>query len=296
MRSARAGDGVQSSTRAEVARRRGARGRAGRWLGGGAPLYGDARTPTARRRAARWRAPRSAGGLRVGGAAAGRVVLEAAVLRRVVRGGDHHAVGEARRCARGCAEDGVRDDGGGRVLRVARRRTTCTPLAAKHLQGGAQRGLGEGVGVRPEEEGPVDRPARARYSHDRLRDGEDVVLVEAALERRCPGGRRCRRRRRCSGFRGSGRSSVVGGDEPVGVGAELGRHGLSCQGMVGAHRRGSRAGEEARCARPRAPLPSPASPVLAPPDVTRRGARGRGRDGWRGGRGASRRRRPRRRG
>ena len=59
------------------------------------------------------------GGGRVGGAAVGRVVLEAAVFGWVVRGRDDDAVGGSF-CAGGVVlEDGVREDGRGRVAELS---------------------------------------------------------------------------------------------------------------------------------------------------------------------------------
>jgi hypothetical protein len=117
----------------------------------------------------------------VGRAPVGRIVLEAAVLRRVVRRCDHNAVREAGTPATVMDEDGVRD---GR-----RRREASVPIDHRlHLVGGQnlERGpesrLGHRVGVPADEERALD-PLRAAVEADRLADGQDMRLVEALLQR-----------------------------------------------------------------------------------------------------------------
>ncbi len=133
------------------------------------------------------------GDVGVGGAAVGRVVLEAAILWRVVRGGDDDAVGEAGTVevfARVVGEDGVREGGcggvavgGGRSLLGA---AACVD-AGFHVVGGqdfkrgAEGGFREAVGVHGEEERAGVALAGAVLD-DGLGDGEDVVLVEGGVE------------------------------------------------------------------------------------------------------------------
>ena len=129
-----------------------------------------------------------AGGVGAGGAAVGRVVLEAAVARRVVGGGDDDAVGQARpggahaRLGAGAVgqEDGVGDGGGGRVG-AAGVDGGGDPRSGEHLDGGAPGGLGQSVGVAADVEDAVG-PLRAAVLHDRGRDGHDVGLVEGGVQ------------------------------------------------------------------------------------------------------------------
>ena len=117
-----------------------------------------------------------------------RVVLESAVLGRVVGRGDDDAVGPRPAVRAVPPEDGVGDD---RRRGVAVRRVDpyLHAVRREHLEGGPERGLGEGVGVLAEEEGARCAVGRAVLA-DRLRRGEDVGLVEAGPERRAavPGG------------------------------------------------------------------------------------------------------------
>ena len=101
------------------------------------------------------------GGVGVGRAAVGRVVLEAAVLGRVVRRRDDDAVGEigpARgpRAVSVVAEDGVRDRRGRRVAVVGVDEHGDV-VGREDLERGRPRRLGQGVGVTPEEQRSVDR-------------------------------------------------------------------------------------------------------------------------------------------
>ena len=152
-----------------------------------------------------------AGDVRVGGPAVRRVVLEAAVLRRVVRRRDHDAVGEPAAPAAVVGEDRVRHD---RRRRVAVRASTMTstPFAASTSSAVAKAGSESACVSIPDEQRAVDRLALA-VEADRLRDREDVGLVERGVERGAamPGGPER------DALRGHGRigpSRVVGVDEP----------------------------------------------------------------------------------
>ena len=117
-----------------------------------------------------------------GRAAVGRVVLEAAVVGRVVRGRDDDAVGEVGLPAAVPGQDRVRDR---RRRRVAPPRLDphLDPVGGEDLERGGERRLGERVGVHAEEERARDAPGAAVLDEGLAR-GEDVVLVEAAPERR----------------------------------------------------------------------------------------------------------------
>ena len=114
-----------------------------------------------------------------GRAAMRRIVFEAAILRRVVRGRDQHPVGEALEAAAIIGQDRVAHDGRRRVavLRVDHHRHT---VGREHLDRAGEGGLGQRVGIAAEKQRAVDArllPVQA----DRLADRQDVHLVEAVL-------------------------------------------------------------------------------------------------------------------
>ena len=120
----------------------------------------------------------------VGRPAVRRVVLEAAVLGRVVRRGDHDPVGEARarRTPLVGADDRVADRGSGREP-VAVVDQHGHVVGDQHLERRGPGRLGEGVGVAPDEERAVVALLRAVVA-DRLGRRGDVDLVEGRVERR----------------------------------------------------------------------------------------------------------------
>ena len=119
--------------------------------------------------------------VRIRGTAVRRVVLEAPVLGRVVRGGDDDTVGEAARPAAVAREDRVGDDRCRRVpLSVVDHHVN--PVGRQHLEGAPKGRLREGMGVDPQEKRPVDLLLLSVQANG-LGNGEDVVLVEGAVER-----------------------------------------------------------------------------------------------------------------
>src|ERR1700709_1633706 len=90
------------------------------------------------------------GGSMVGWAAAGRVVLEAAVLGRVVRRSDDDAVGEVHLTAAVVGKDGVRQRRGGGAGELVVDHGVDV-VGGEDLEGSGEGGLGEGVGVLGEE-------------------------------------------------------------------------------------------------------------------------------------------------
>ncbi len=120
----------------------------------------------------------------VGGAAVGGVVLEAAVLGRVVGGRDDDAVGEIFGAACVVGEDGVRECGGGRVAEGVSRLAAGAidecgdAVGGEDFERGGEGGLGERVGVHGEKE-RAGGVLRGAVLDDGLGDGEDVRVVEA---------------------------------------------------------------------------------------------------------------------
>ena len=162
----------------------------------------------------------------VGRATGGRVVLDAAVLRRVVRRRDHDAIREPRRAATVVREDRLRDHGRrGDVVVVVDH--DLDAVGREHLQRAHPGRLRQGVSVPAKEERAVD-PMCPAVETDRLDDRQDVRLVEARLERRAPvpggpEGYALRRHRGIRPLRG------VRGDEPRYVNQERLRRRLTRQ-------------------------------------------------------------------
>ena len=161
-----------------------------------------------------------AGRVGVGGAAVRRVVLEAAVARGVVAGGDDDAVGQAvalgAQVARGtvCAEDRDRHGGGGRVG-AARVDARVDAGGREDLQGGAPRGFAQGVRVTANEQRTVEALGGAVFD-DRRGDGDDVRLVELGVQRGAAVARSAERDA-LSDVGRVGDDVVVGGDDIVDV-------------------------------------------------------------------------------
>ena len=110
------------------------------------------------------------------------VVLEAAGFRRIVRGRDHDAVGQAGLAAAIVGEDGVRDRRGRGVVIVFRQHDI-DAVGGKHLERTGQGRLGERMGVDTQEERTVGLLLSAVEANG-LGDGQDVPLVERAIEGR----------------------------------------------------------------------------------------------------------------
>ena len=126
-----------------------------------------------------------AGGVGVGRAAVRRVVLEAAVRRRVVRRGDDDAVGAGRvvrALPRLCRRIACETAGVG-VYRSRLSTSTVTSLAASTSSAVAQAGSDSPWVSRPMNSGPVDA-LRGAVLADRLGGGDDVRLVEGGVEAR----------------------------------------------------------------------------------------------------------------
>ena len=120
------------------------------------------------------------GDIGIGRPAVGRIVLEAAVLRRIVRGRNDDAVGEAIAAPAIVDEDGVRND--------RRRREAVVALdhgrhvvGRQHLERGTLRRPRERVRVLAHVERTGDG-LRLPVLADRLGDRQDVRLIERAAQ------------------------------------------------------------------------------------------------------------------
>ena len=162
-----------------------------------------------------------AGGNRVRRAAVGGVIFEAAILGRVVRGGDDNAVGKAAFPAAVVGEDRMGNDRSGRVI-IAVGNPDLDVISGKDLEGSGAGGDREGVGVNAEEERAVGSLAFA-IEADGLRDGHDMSFIEIAVEggAAMAGGAKGDALR---GHRGIGRRGKIGREEPGYVDKRCGVH------------------------------------------------------------------------
>ena len=120
----------------------------------------------------------------IGRSAIGRVVLEAAILGRIVRWRNDDAVREVSLSVAVVDENGPRDDGSRRHA-VAVLNDGLDAVGRQHLQRGALGRSGQRVRVLAHVEraiGALGSPVVA----DGLSDGQDVRLGEGAVERRAP--------------------------------------------------------------------------------------------------------------
>ena len=114
-------------------------------------------------------------------AAVGRVVLEAAILGRIVRRRDDDAVREVLLCGRGCIPESRARLTGVGVTPSSRWMMVSTPLAASTSSAVRCAGPETRACPCPCRAGRL-RPAAAVFA-DRLGDGQDVRLGEAAVQR-----------------------------------------------------------------------------------------------------------------
>ncbi len=122
--------------------------------------------------------------VRVGRSAIGRVVLDAAILGRVVRWGNNDAIGQIRLARAVVYENGPGYDGCRRHA-VVLLNDRFDAIGGQHLQRGALCWSGECVRVLAH----VQRAIRALFVPvvaNGLRDGQDVRFGECAVERRTP--------------------------------------------------------------------------------------------------------------
>ena len=166
------------------------------------------------------------GHVAVGRAAVGRVVLEAAALRWVVRRGDDDAVGQALLAATVVAEDGMGHRRGRGVL-VVLAQHHLHAIGGQHFQGaGGGRG-GQRVGVGTDEQRAVDAFLLAIQA-DGLGDRQHVVFVEAQFERSAAVARGAEGHA-LGRHRGVGTAGVVSGQQAGDIDQHAGRSRLACQ-------------------------------------------------------------------
>ena len=191
------------------------------------------------------------GDVGAGRAAVGRVVLEPAVRRRVVRGRDHDPVGAMRR-----RRSVVRED---RAGHRGRRRVPAASVdhdpnlvGGEYLERADLRWLGKRVRVGAQVQRPVD-PVGGPVFADRLGGGQDVVLVERRRERGPPVPRRAERHP-LPGIAGIGMHRVVGGHQLGDVYEIFGGSGLPrtrvCHAAILTRRAGAQHACPALVARP----------------------------------------------
>src|SRR4029077_1925951 len=111
-----------------------------------------------------------------------RIVLEPTIIRRIVRRRDYDAVGESSLPSVVITEDGVGDGGSGCVGRPFREHHH-DAIRRKHLQGAGERRLRQRMSVHSKKQRPLDLLQFAVIA-DRLGDGENMPLIECAVESR----------------------------------------------------------------------------------------------------------------
>ncbi len=145
------------------------------------------------------------GRCRVRRSAVRRVVLEAAILGRIVRRRDHDAVGQPALPPSVVGQDRVAQR---RRRRIAQLRVDhhLDIVRRQHLQRRRKRRLRQRMRVLRQEQRPVRALAFAILDN-RLRDRRDVIVVEAGVRTRCPRWPDVPNATRWAGFPGSGCSA-----------------------------------------------------------------------------------------
>ncbi len=120
------------------------------------------------------------GDVRICGTAVGRVVLEAAVVGRIVRGRDDDAVGQAGAAAAVVSENRMRDGGRWRVL-VIRCDHDFDAIRGEYFERAGERRCRQCVGVEAHEQWSIDA-LRLAVLADGLAYAKHMRFVEAHLE------------------------------------------------------------------------------------------------------------------
>ena len=124
------------------------------------------------------------GHLGVGGSAVGRVVLEAAILGRVVRGSDDDAVGQTALATAVMHEDGPGNHRG-RCDTIVYLNDHIHAIGRQNLQGGTLGGRRDRVCVLAHVQRAID-PALTSVVANRLGNRQDVGFRESTAKRRAP--------------------------------------------------------------------------------------------------------------
>jgi len=164
----------------------------------------------------------------IGRSAMWRTILEATVSRRVVRRRDDDPVGQPARPRPVVAKDGMRDERRWckTLVGIDHR---CHAAGDQHLDHRAQRGSRQCVRVDTDEQRAVDA-ARPAIGADRLRDREDVRLVEGIVEGRAAVTRRPEADA-LGGLRDIGATRMLGAHECQQVDERTGRQQFAGAGI-----------------------------------------------------------------
>ena len=119
------------------------------------------------------------GDVGIGRTAMRRIILVAAVLRRIVRRRDDDAIGETRGSSLVVSQDRARDDGGRRIPTVLVDHDL-DAIRSKHLNRTRQRRLGQSVRVNSDEQRSCQAGPAAVVT-DRLRRRQDVIFIEGVF-------------------------------------------------------------------------------------------------------------------
>ncbi|MNT36178.1 hypothetical protein D3C72_1722460 [compost metagenome] len=166
------------------------------------------------------------GDIAVGRAAIGRVVLEATALRWVMRRRDDDAIGQATAAPTVVANDRVGHRRRRRVL-VILGQHDFNAIGRQHLQGTGRSRCRQRMGIGANEQRTIDALGLTVQA-DRLADGQDVILVEAQVQRAAavPGGAE---RDALAGNAGIGLAGVIGGQQARDIHQHGGWSRFACQ-------------------------------------------------------------------
>ena len=112
--------------------------------------------------------------------AVGRVIFEAAVMRRIMRGRDDNAVGQSCLAPAIVSENRVRNCRGRRVF-IAFREHDFHPIGRQHLQRAGQSRHGKRMRVHAQKQRAVDVLLRSIQANS-LGDGQDMPFIESLVE------------------------------------------------------------------------------------------------------------------
>ena len=161
-----------------------------------------------------------------------RIIFVAAVLRRIVRGRDHDAIGKAVLSALVVGQDRMRDHGRRRIA-AALVDHDVDAVGGEYLDRAGERGLRQRMSVDADKQRSGEAGILAIIA-DRLRRRQDVVFVEGDFQRRTTMARRSERHalRGIGGIRLQGK---ISGDELWNVRQRVGGDRLAGGGIWSVH-------------------------------------------------------------